>query len=51
MKSVLISIRPKWEEIINGYGELEDWICPNCGREVKVKENYCSAWGKIMEVN
>lgn len=51
MKSVLISIRPKRGEIIDGHGEPEGWICPNCGREVKVKENYCPACGKIMEVN
>lgn len=41
----------KWREIINGYGELEGWICSNCGREFEAKEKYCPSCGKIMEVN
>ena len=41
----------KWEEIRDAYGQLEGWIHIECGREVKIKENYCPNCGAKMEVN
>lgn len=41
----------KWEEIRDAYGKLEGWIHIECGREVKIKENYCPYCGTKMEVN
>lgn len=35
----------KWEEIRDAYGQLEGWIHTECGREVKIKENYCPDCG------
>ena len=38
----------KWEEIRDAYGQLEGWIHTECGREVKIKENYCPCCGARM---
>ncbi len=38
----------KWEEIRDAYGQLEGWIHIECGREVKIKENYCPCCGARM---
>lgn len=37
----------QWKEIRNAYGELEGWLC-ECGRESKIKENYCPNCGAKM---
>lgn len=37
-----------WEEIRDAYGQLEGWICKECGRETKSKENYCPNCGAKM---
>lgn len=39
----------KWEEIRDAYGQLEGWIHTECGREVKIKENYCPYCGAKMD--
>lgn len=39
----------KWEEIRDAYGQLEGWIHIGCGREVKIKENYCPNCGAKMD--
>lgn len=39
----------KWEEIRDAYGQLEGWIHTECGREVKIKENYCPYCGTKMD--
>lgn len=39
----------KWEEIRDAYGQLEGWIHIECGREVKIKENYCPSCGAKMD--
>lgn len=39
----------KWEEIRDSYGQLEGWIHIECGREVKIKENYCPYCGAKMD--
>lgn len=39
----------KWEEIRDAYGQLEGWIHTECGREVKIKENYCPCCGAKMD--
>lgn len=39
----------KWEEIRDAYGQLEGWIHIECGREVKIKENYCPSCGARMD--
>lgn len=39
----------KWEEIRDAYGQLEGWIHIECGREVKIKENYCPNCGAKMD--
>ena len=39
----------KWEEIRDAYGQLEGWIHIECGREVKIKENYCPHCGARMD--
>lgn len=39
----------KWEEIRDAYGQLEGWIHTECGREVKIKENYCPDCGAKMD--
>lgn len=39
----------KWEEIRDAYGQLEGWIHIECGREVKIKENYCPDCGAKMD--
>lgn len=39
----------KWEEIRDAYKQLEGWIHTECGREVKIKENYCPCCGAKME--
>lgn len=36
------------KEIRNAYGELEGWLC-ECGRESKIKENYCPNCGAKMD--
>lgn len=37
----------KWGEIRDAYGKPEGWIHTECGREVKIKENFCPLlWGK-----
>ena len=41
----------KWEKIRDAYGQLEGWFHIECGREVKIKENYCPYCGTKMEVN
>lgn len=41
----------KWEEIRDAYRQLEGWIHIECGREVKIKENYCPCCGAKMEEN
>lgn len=38
----------KWEEIRDAYGQLEGWMCKECGREMKAKENYCPNCGAKM---
>lgn len=38
-----------WEEIRDAYGQLEGWICKECGRETKSKENYCPDCGARMD--
>lgn len=40
----------KWEEIRDAYGQLEGWIHIECGREVKIKENYCPNCGAKMDM-
>lgn len=40
----------KWEEIRDAYGQLEGWIHIECGREVKIKENYCPYCGCKMDL-
>ena len=39
----------KWAEIRDAYGQLEGWIHIECGREVKIKENYCPNCGAKMD--
>lgn len=39
----------KWEEIRDAYGKLEGWIHTECGREVKIKENFCPYCGAKMD--
>lgn len=39
----------KWKEIRDAYGQLEGWIHIECGREVKIKENYCPYCGAKMD--
>ena len=39
----------KWEEIRDAYGQLEGWFHIECGREVKIKENYCPYCGAKMD--
>lgn len=39
----------KWEEIRDAYGQLEGWIHTECGREVKIKDNYCPYCGAKMD--
>lgn len=39
----------EWEEIRDAYGQLEGWIHIECGREVKIKENYCPSCGAKMD--
>nr|DAG62223.1 MAG TPA: zinc-ribbon containing domain protein [Caudoviricetes sp.] len=39
----------KWEEIRDAYGQLEGWIHIECGRKVKIKENYCPSCGAKMD--
>lgn len=39
----------KWEEIRDAYRQLEGWIHTECGREVKIKENYCPSCGAKMD--
>ena len=39
----------KWEEIRDAYRQLEGWIHTECGREVKIKENYCPHCGARMD--
>ena len=39
----------KWEEIRDAYGQLEGWMCKECGREMKAKENYCPHCGAKMD--
>lgn len=39
----------KWEEIRDAYGQLEGWMCKECGRETKAKVNYCSNCGAKMD--
>lgn len=39
----------KWEEIRDAYRQLEGWIHIECGREVKIKENYCPSCGAKMD--
>ena len=39
----------KWEEIRDAYGQLEGWMCKECGREMKAKENYCPNCGARMD--
>lgn len=39
----------KWEEIRDAYGQLEGWFHIECGREVKIKENYCPYCGTRMD--
>lgn len=41
--------RGKWEEIRDAYGQLEGWMCKECGREMKAKENYCPNCGAKMD--
>lgn len=38
----------KWEEIRDPYGNLEGWLC-ECGREVKIKDNFCPNCGTRMD--
>lgn len=37
------------EEIRDAYGQLEGWFHIECGREVKIKENYCPYCGAKMD--
>ena len=37
----------RWEEIRDAYGNLEGLLC-ECGREVKIKDNYCPSCGMKM---
>lgn len=39
----------KWEEIRDAYGQLEGWMCRECGREMKAKVNYCPNCGTKMD--
>lgn len=39
----------KWEEIRDAYGQLEGWMCKECGREMKAKVNYCPKCGAKMD--
>lgn len=39
----------EWKEIRDAYGKLEGWIHTECGREVKIKENYCPDCGAKMD--
>lgn len=44
----------KWEEIRDAYGQLEGWMCKECGREMKAKENYCPNCGakwRVIKMN
>lgn len=38
----------RWEEIRDPYGNLEGWLC-ECGREVKIKDDFCPSCGARMD--
>lgn len=38
-----------WEEIRDPYGKIEGWLC-KCGREVKIKDDYCPRCGAKMDL-
>ena len=40
-------VRGEWEEIKDPYGKIEGWLC-KCGREVKIKDNFCPNCGADM---
>lgn len=39
-----------WEPIIDGFGCLEGWIHPECGRTTKEASQYCPTCGAKMDL-